>query len=55
MRKLLLIKYASEIFLKGLNRNSFENKLRRNIVAVLKGCNYEFTSDQGRWFIYRRT
>lgn len=52
MRKLLLIKYASEIFLKGLNRNSFENKLRSNIVAVLKGCNYEFTSDQGRWFIY---
>ncbi|NLZ49617.1 MAG: tRNA 4-thiouridine(8) synthase ThiI [Clostridiales bacterium] len=52
MRKLLLIKYASEIFLKGLNRNSFENKLRSNIEAVLKGCQYEFTYDQGRWFIY---
>ena len=52
MRKLLLIKYASEIFLKGLNRGSFENKLRSNIAAVLKGCKFEFTTDQGRWFIY---
>ena len=52
MRKLLLIKYSAEIFLKGLNRSSFERKLKGNITAVLKGSKYEFISDQGRWFIY---
>lgn len=52
MRKLLLIKCASEIFLKGLNRNKFEKKLKSNIMAVLKGVQYEFINDQGRWFIY---
>lgn len=52
MRKLLLIKYASEIFLKGLNRRIFEKKLMKNIDLVLKDCSYEFTSDQGRWFLY---
>lgn len=52
MRKLLLIKYASEIFLKGLNRRIFEKKLMNNIDSVLKGCSYEFISDQGRWFLY---
>jgi tRNA uracil 4-sulfurtransferase len=52
MRKLLLIKYASEIFLKGLNRRIFEKKLMKNIASVLKGCRYEFISDQGRWFLY---
>ncbi len=52
MRKLLLIKYASEIFLKGLNRRLFEKKLMNNIDSVLKDCRYEFISDQGRWFLY---
>lgn len=52
MRDLLLIKYASEIFLKGLNRNQFEKKLKDNIKKVLHGTSYEFTSDMGRWFIY---
>lgn len=52
MRKLLLIKYASEIFLKGLNRRVFEKKLMKNIDLVLKDCSYEFISDQGRWFLY---
>jgi thiamine biosynthesis protein ThiI len=52
MRKLLLIKYSAEIFLKGFNRSSFERKLKGNIAAVLKGSKYEFISDQGRWFIY---
>lgn len=52
MRKLLLIKYASEIFLKGLNRRTFEKKLMKNIASVLKDCRYEFISDQGRWFLY---
>lgn len=52
MRKLLLVKMASEIFLKGLNRNKFEKKLKNNIKAVLKGIEYGFIADQGRWFIH---
>ena len=52
MRKLLLVKYAPEIFLKGLNKNKFEKKLKDNIRGVLSGVKYEFISDQGRWFLY---
>lgn len=52
MRKLVLVKYAPEIFLKGLNRNRFEKKLKDNIKRVLEGTDYEFVVDQGRWFIY---
>lgn len=52
MRKLILVKYAPEIFLKGLNRNKFEKKLKDNIMKVLKGMEYELVSDLGRWFIY---
>lgn len=52
MRKLILIKYASEIFLKGLNRNKFEKQLKDNIRNVLKDMPYEFFIDQNRWFIY---
>lgn len=52
MRKLILVKYAPEIFLKGLNKNKFEKKLKENIRAVLKGVDYEFITDQGRWFLY---
>jgi thiamine biosynthesis protein ThiI len=51
MRKLVLVKYAPEIFLKGLNRNKFEKKLKDNIKKVLEGTEYEFVVDQGRWFI----
>lgn len=52
MRKLVLVKYAPEIFLKGLNRNKFEKKLKDNIKRVLENTSYEFVIDQGRWFIY---
>lgn len=52
MRKLVLVKYAPEIFLKGLNRNKFEKKLKNNIKKVLECIKYEFVEDQGRWFIY---
>lgn len=52
MRKLILVKYAPEIFLKGLNRGKFEKKLKDNIKSVLIGLEYEFVEDQGRWFIY---
>lgn len=52
MRKLILVKLAPEIFLKGLNRNKFEKQLKDNIKRVLDGTKYEFVTDQGRWFIY---
>jgi tRNA uracil 4-sulfurtransferase len=52
MRKLLLIKYAPEIFLKGLNRNKFERRLKDNIKNVIRDLDYEFVIDQGRWFLY---
>ena len=51
MSKLILVKYASEIFLKGLNRNKFEKKLRDNIAIKLEGLNFEIISDQNRYFI----
>lgn len=51
MRELLMIKSAPEIFLKGLNRNRFEKKLKDNIKKVLQDITYEFVVDQGRWFI----
>ena len=50
-RQLILIKYASEIFLKGLNRGKFEQKLLNNIKRNLEGMNYEIIHDQGRYFI----
>jgi thiamine biosynthesis protein ThiI len=52
MRKLILVKFAPEIFLKGLNRGKFEKKLKDNIKSVLTHLNYEFVEDSGRWFIY---
>jgi thiamine biosynthesis protein ThiI len=51
VRKLVLIKYAPEIFLKGLNRGKFEKKLKDNIKYVIKDINFEFVEDSGRWFI----
>ncbi|MNM69836.1 putative tRNA sulfurtransferase [compost metagenome] len=52
MKKLLLIKSAPEIFLKGLNRNKFERLLKKNIAKKLEGIEYEFITDMGRWFVY---
>ena len=49
--KLILVKYASEIFLKGLNRGKFERKLKENIEKKLSGLQFEFVTDQGRGFI----
>lgn len=51
MSKLVLVKYAPEIFLKGLNRNKFERKLKNNITKKLKDVEHEIILDQGRWFI----
>ena len=43
MNKLVLVKYAPEIFLKGLNRNKFEKKLKNNITKKLKDKELEIT------------
>ncbi|WP_026889335.1 tRNA uracil 4-sulfurtransferase ThiI [Clostridium beijerinckii] len=51
MRELILVKYAPEIFLKGLNRGKFERKLRDNIAKKLDGIKAEFIHDSGRYFI----
>lgn len=51
MKQLILVKYAPEIFLKGLNRGKFERKLRDNIAKKLEGIKAEFIHDSGRYFI----
>lgn len=51
MKKVILVKYASEIFLKGLNRGKFEKKLKDNIKAKLKDIDFNIINDQNRWFI----
>ena len=51
MNELILVKYAPEIFLKGLNRGKFERKLRDNISKKLEGIKVEFIHDSGRYFI----
>lgn len=51
MRNLVLIKYASEIFLKGLNRHKFEKHLMNKIKESIKDIEYEIVVDEGRWFI----
>ncbi len=51
MRKLILVKYAAEIFLKGLNKNKFEKRLKDNIKKKLKGLDFEIINDQNRYFI----
>lgn len=51
MSKLILVKYAAEIFLKGLNRGKFERRLMDNIKSKLSGLEYTVINDQNRWFI----
>lgn len=51
MNRLILVKYASEIFLKGQNRGKFERQLRNNIKLKLAGLDFKLISDQGRYFI----
>lgn len=51
MNRLILVKYASEIFLKGQNRGKFEKQLRNNIKLKLAGLDFALISDQGRYFI----
>lgn len=48
--KRLLIKYASEISLKGLNRRTFENMLASNIKKSI-GRGYSIVKDYGRMYI----
>ncbi|MEG2339092.1 MAG: THUMP domain-containing protein, partial [Clostridium sp.] len=50
MEKLLLVKFASEITLKGLNRKSFENMLIKKIKNKI-GNDIVMKKDSGRLFI----
>lgn len=50
MNKILLVKFASEITLKGLNRKVFENILVKNIKKKI-GNDVIITKDSGRIFI----
>lgn len=51
MKELILVKYAPEIFLKGLNRGKFEKRLRDNIGKKLENIKIEFIHDSGRVLI----
>lgn len=46
----ILIRFG-EIFLKGDNRNYFENLLIKNIKTALNGYKYDFVRSQSRYFI----
>ena len=51
MKELILVKYAPEIFLKGINRGKFEKRLRDNIGKKLENIKIEFIHDSGRVLI----
>ena len=50
MNNVIIIRYG-EIFLKGKNRDYFENLLIRNIKSALEGYEYKFVRAQARYFI----
>ncbi len=50
MKKVLLLRYG-ELFLKGKNKNYFENKLISNIKESLEGLDYTFVKTQNRYYI----
>ncbi len=49
--KCLLVKYSSEITLKGLNRNSFVEELLKEITRRI-GSGYRIDKESGRFFIH---
>ena len=50
MEKVIIIRY-SEIFLKGKNRGFFERALETNVHRALKGFDYQFIKQSGRYFV----
>ena len=50
MKRVISIRYA-EIYLKGKNRGFFEGKFERNLQKSLKGINYKFVKQSGRYLI----
>jgi len=51
IKSLLYLIKPGELTLKGGNRRSFENILRRNLAAMLKGTGAEITTRSGRFFL----
>ncbi len=50
MEKVIILRY-SEIFLKGKNKGYFERALETNVQRALKGMEYEFIKQSGRYFV----
>ena len=50
MKKVIIIRYA-EMFLKGKNRFFFEGKFESNLQKSLKGIDYKFVKQSGRYLI----
>ncbi len=50
MKKVIIIRYA-EMFLKGKNRFFFEGKFESNLQKSLKGIEYKFVKQSGRYLI----
>ena len=50
MKRVVIIRYA-ELFLKGKNRGFFEGKFESNLQKSLKGVDYKFVKQSGRYLI----
>lgn len=50
MKRVVIIRYA-ELFLKGKNRGFFEGKFESNLQKSLKGIEYKFVKQSGRYLI----
>ena len=50
MEKVIILRY-SEIFLKGKNKGFFERALETNVLRALKGLQFEFIKQSGRYLV----
>lgn len=50
MEKVIILRY-SEIFLKGKNKGFFERALETNVLRALKGLDFEFIKQSGRYIV----
>ena len=50
MEKVIILRY-SEIFLKGKNKGFFERALETNVLRALKGLEFEFIKQSGRYIV----
>ena len=50
MEKVIILRYA-EIYLKGKNKGFFERALETNVLRALKGLQFEFVKQSGRYIV----